>query len=262
VSLTALGSSSVVFAAPLSTFCRLRPGPQGLPSCGSSLQSLPTESRRSLIRFASSSERLDWPEVSPTRLPVLSPPASHRIRSKRAPRCRHLQCASTPGSKLPSARRYHPTSPVPSSWFLTTATASSAHRLPGLLHPGTSSRFAAFQGRRPPLDTTRLRRIGPPVRKTAAFPAALFTPLEEVPPTAATDASPRCVAPSPLCLRSAPEHAWCNSDDPRPRGLAPLSGVVRRVEAVACSRRTCGPSLCCQRPTPSPSMGLVPLQGS
>jgi len=83
----------------------------------------------------------------------------------------------------------------------------------------------------------------------ANFPAAPFTPLEEVPPTAAVShLCDRCL----LAVRPPPRPLYkyiFRCDDPRPRGVAPLLGMWH-------SRTVAG------REIPSPSMGFASLQGS
>lgn len=173
--------------------------------------------------------------MTPSRLLALSPPASLGIRSKRVPRCRRLRCASTPSSKLPSARRYHSTSHVPPSWFCTTATGSSAHQLPGLLHPGTGSRFAAFPVRRPPLDTTRDPKV--PARtygRPKPSPLRSSHPSKKSSRLQPDDASPRPVAPSPLDLRL--RSRTCLARLRRPSTSRPCSAVGSVAPPTVASR--------------------------
>jgi hypothetical protein len=84
--------------------------------------------------------------------------------------------------RLLRSRRIPLRNPVPPSWFCTTSMVSSARRSRACCIPLPVMRFASF-----PASTFRKRyctkcgtfRIG------RAFPAAPFTPLEELPPTAA-----------------------------------------------------------------------------
>jgi hypothetical protein len=89
---------------------------------------------------------------------------------------------------LPSAHASHGMSPVPSSWFLTTATAFSACQLAGLLHPATdpgvrpvsplypSSPFADDVGHSRFPGTHTTPRSAPPIRSRSAVTCALLPP--------------------------------------------------------------------------------------
>jgi hypothetical protein len=78
-----------------------------------------------------------------------------------------------------------PRNRVPPSWFCTTSAASSAREVAGLLHPAASHgvRRVSCLGFR--VDPATWTSQAPSRRSTEAFPATLFTPLEEFPPTAA-----------------------------------------------------------------------------
>jgi len=87
--------------------------------------------------------------------------------------------ASTPASsgELASVRRYHPTTLVPPSWFLTTSTAFSARRLRVCCTPLPALGFAAFREGTPG---------GPEGRRlSSSFPATGFVPFEGFPSSAA-----------------------------------------------------------------------------
>jgi hypothetical protein len=82
--------------------------------------------------------------------------------------------ASTPGSseELPSGRRYHPTTPVPSSWSLTTSTASSARRLQVCCTPLPVIRFASFPQTPYPAFTRRFDwPLGPGFSRRGSYPS-------------------------------------------------------------------------------------------
>jgi hypothetical protein len=68
---------------------------------------------------------LSWLYIAP-------PPASPR------PKGRVFVCVHSKRPKPLSAQRYHPPGHVPPSWFLTTSTVFSAHKVAGLLHPAAS----------------------------------------------------------------------------------------------------------------------------
>jgi hypothetical protein len=89
---------------------------------------------------------------------------------------------STPHPEGCSARRCHPTRPVPSSWFLTTSTACSTRGPAGLLHPAPGPGVHDLAGVQPrPVKVDRcgrsdhavtLRRL-PLVGSRAASPRPL-----------------------------------------------------------------------------------------
>ena len=132
----------LVFPAPPSMI-PLPGHPRGLPLAARSLGSRRNRSMRtSHLRPTS--------ELSPFALAdstAFSPGFVHTARYRNTGRCassplhRHLDPASTPaptrGSSL-RPRGCHPRSLVPSSWFLTTSTASSAVSSAGLLHPAAN----------------------------------------------------------------------------------------------------------------------------
>lgn len=88
-------------------------------------------------------------------------------------------------------RGCHPRSPVPSSWFLTTSTASSAPRVAGLLHPAAD----------PGVHRVSARGFLAETRHFLCFPAVQVEPLEGI------LADSRTVSPRPLPpCRSLPDH--------------------------------------------------------
>lgn len=209
----ALGSSSVVFAAPLSTFPRYRVGPQGLP-CARSGSCVNMNIREPLYTFTSSSERPDWLETTPAQLPALSPSASRGIRSKRVPLSRHHRSALAPitrnaaSDQLTDATRPRGFAPP---------RRSTHPRLPGLLHPGAcrgSQRFSV-----PPSAPAR------PTRKWSQPWSGNDEP-SSLRPSHPSKKSPRQQPYSrrrePLPPRRCTDIA--RDDDARPRGLAPLPG--------------------------------------
>jgi len=136
------------------------------------------------MTFASSSERPEWPEVSSSKLPSTSytclswdsfecaPHPTSFVRVHSQQRCRCLRPPSAPGRL------------VPSPWFRTTSTVYSALEFPGLLHHGTGRGSPRFRTMLPlaalPSEEDRLAS-----GQSQHFPAAPFTPPEEVPSTAA-----------------------------------------------------------------------------
>jgi hypothetical protein len=87
------GSGSLAFPAPSSTFRRCRPGPRGVPF----LAAAPTEAG------ADDPHDLGLPFEALARA-LVPPRGRSSSREIRAPLHRHHLRASTPGSKLPSAR--------------------------------------------------------------------------------------------------------------------------------------------------------------
>jgi hypothetical protein len=145
-----------------------------------------------------------------------------RVHSHR--RCRRLR---PPG--------YHPGSLVPPSWFLTTSTGFSACEVPGLLHPGTGRGSPRFRCAAAPRATHHRSDdwIEPP---DALSRNALRTPRRS-PPAGSRIASLRPLPPRRCASRSRSCRNRNCTSDPRPRGFAPPSGVVR-VQAVASRART------------------------
>jgi hypothetical protein len=114
------------------------------------------------------------------------------------PLCRSTVRASTPGSlsflRIDGAFRRHP---VPSSWFLTTSTASSARGLRVCCAPLPALGFDAFPAsgipHHPEVDWM-----------TLAFPASRVVPFEEFPSSAAAPHHcGRCPPAVAACSRSA-----------------------------------------------------------
>lgn len=166
-----------------------------------------TASARTLLTFAplqslfcsapafSGLPLLGFVEPAQARAPLAPPPTR--------PPCVHSHRVLRPGFGNEGAI---PHRPVPSSWFLTTSTASSARKFAGLLHPAASPGVRRVSSRR------RLRpettRASYRTRSTRS-PRRLFTPLEEFHPTAAVlrhrSRCPPGVAPMPpLPLRTPP----------------------------------------------------------
>jgi hypothetical protein len=192
---TALGSSSWVFAAPLSTFDRYRPGPQGLPCAGS----------RSLL--VTTTERV------PPDLRLIFR-ATRWVRGSLAALARHpATCLSWDSFK---ACALLPTLPVrvrsrslenAASNQLTDAIRPRGFAPPRRFAPRSGSRACCIPEPARVRSVSASRRPLPhdPPEGGASFgpeatghPRYALTPLEEVPPTAAVLASPRALAPSPL----------------------------------------------------------------
>lgn len=160
--------------------------------------------------------------------PVTCPPPLHR----------HHRRASTPGdrSHLRSWSDQLP-DPVPSAWFLTTSTASSARRLAGLLRP------AAGPGVRRVSD----RAIGFPSARPSS-PAR--PPLEEPRPSTAVTRS--LASDAPLTFLLDPIGAPLRADRTGSR-LSPSR--PSSVEGLQPERRVATPS------RPVPSWALLPPRG-
>jgi len=189
------------------------------------------------MTFASSSERPDLARgvvvevaLNLQHLPLVGfvrvCPSSDILRSRPLP-------TTLP---LSSAFQVHPGRHVPSSWFRTTSTVCSALEVPGLLHPGTgrgSPRFRTVL----PLAAQSSEEDRLASGQSQHFPAAPFTPPEEVPPTVAVPhrcgRCPLVVAPArpdeqvhhsaPTLDLEALLHCWVRSACPAlPPDLRPL----------------------------------------
>jgi hypothetical protein len=123
-------------------------------------------------------------------------------------------------------RGCHPRSPVPSSWFLTTSTASSALRVAGLLHPAADPGVHRVSACSCPRSEDR---------DTGGFPAMQVRTPRRSPrrqPVRVTAS----VASLPFAARSPPRLAWFplpvadpsrwEDRERRLRGLAPSSSLV------------------------------------
>jgi hypothetical protein len=129
-----------------------------------------------------------------------------------------------------SVPRNHPRNPVPSAWFRTTSTVSSARRLRACCIPLPVMGFAAFRVAGFPTSTRRTGSGG----RTDIVLAAHFIPPEGSPTAAAPRHRGRC----PLAVRNAParhprahrcRHTPAHSAKPprRLRGVAPPSSSDR-----------------------------------
>lgn len=153
----------------------------------------------------------------------------------------HSQRAAGEPDLSPSAPTCQGRSPVPPTWFLTTATAFSARRLAGLLHP------AADPGVHP-VSPLPHRRLSPTPLGSPRFPGTL-PPLEVLPRSAAVAQSPAPSAPSPLSPATASF---------RTLGRCRLILLCDRPSGASASRlcsanRSVPPRRCCQRRGACPS---------
>jgi len=169
-------------------------------------------------------------------------PSTHRRHRSAAGMCllplhRHAVAASTPALDPKVARfgfEVPPSKLVPSSWFCTTSTASSAAAVAGLLHPAADPGIHRVSGSRRPAIKPLVSR--PP---RDAGPAPRRIPLDS------RSASPRSLPPCrsltttasmPTALLPARRGSGWEGRDRRLRGVAPSSGLVSHV-AVAGDRR-------------------------
>jgi len=156
-------------------------------------------------------------------------------------------CASVP--------RSHPRNPVPSSWFHTTSTASSARRSRACCIPLPILGFAAFPANR------RLPSANPANR--TCFVDALTLPRDAFhTPRRTPLADSRTASPRPLPPRRSPRSHLRTSFASVARGAlrspfdqdVDLEALLRRRVRSACTA-VAGDA------APCPSMGFVPLQG-
>ena len=167
----------------------------------------------------------------------------HRHRSWR-PLLRDVPAAL----RLP---RVHLESPVPSTWFFTTSTASSAWSLRACCIPLPIMRFAAFRARADRSPPVRAGRCG------REIPAAHIVPLEGCSPSTAV---PRHRGRCPPAVGVPPA---------APPLQRPLSRSMRRwLQTVASASGPCsvvGSAVVTaslpMRTQPGPSLGLGSLQG-
>jgi len=157
-----------------------------------------------------------WTTVASGATPCLSWDSPRGV-----PLLRCHSTASTPGDVAATVGLLVATSRlVPPPWFRTTSTVSSALEFPGLLHPGTgrgSQRFSL------PCTAPVDPKVLGPVRSGLSR-LRLHTPRRSPP------SSSRTTSLWPLPPRrwtSAPPPLPVLRGDPRPRGLAPLSGPLR-----------------------------------
>jgi hypothetical protein len=157
--------------------------------------------------------------------------------------------ASTPARALrpvPRSRGNHPRNPVPSSWFRTTSTVSSARRSRACCIPLPVMGFAAFRATGFPADSwTNPGAVG----SADALPATIFTPLEGFP---STTAAPRRRGRCPLAVPSGsaghlrppplPESAFSAWKNRSVGFEALLRHRVRNVRPIVANRETSSPS--------------------
>jgi len=169
----------LAFPAPSSTFCRCRPGPRGVPC------------RRPLPTEAGDDDPHDLDVLFEALPRALVPPLGRSSsREIRRPIRRHDQCASTPGSKLPSARLC----------YLSSSFRPRGFSPPRRLSPRKGPRACCIP------QPARVRRVFDWVRsrsrpKTVAdlrnlSPRRGFTPFEECPHR---QPAPHHCGPLPSC---------------------------------------------------------------
>jgi hypothetical protein len=146
------------------------------------------------------------PEAPRMRLPAPSALASREIRRVNSPLVRHPRLRPLPPVLPPtSAARFQPVDMFRPRGF-SPPRRVAPQKSPGLVASRYRKEFAAFRhrSRHSPPDTSE--EVLARVRSTTAFPAAPFTPLEEVPPPAAAshhcDRCPLAVAPPPSSSRA------------------------------------------------------------
>jgi hypothetical protein len=202
------GSGSLAFPAPSSTFRRCRPGPRGVPF----LAAAPTEAG------ADDPHDLGLPFEALARA-LVPPRGRSSSREIRAPLHRHHLRASTPGSKLPSARLCD----------LSSSFRPRGFAPPRRLAPHTGSRVCCTP--QPVRGSPRFRRRRSRSRpKTVAdlrapSPRRGFTPFEECP---RRQPEPHHCGPLPSCrcrrspdrtTRPKPHDARSVPANREPRGL-------------------------------------------
>jgi len=194
--------------------------------------------------------------VGPTREDeaALPPPSSVPAASlRRTPLHRHALRASTPAKDpcgpVASVRGYQPRNLVPSSWFRTTSTGSSARGVAGLLHPAADPGVRCVSV---PFASICRSRDGEAELSRSAF----HTPRRRLLGGSRT-ASPR---PLPSCrwlamLTDAPIPPRCQDDVETPhRTVASASRLCSATESVTAPHR-------CRWGRSSPPLGFVPLRG-
>jgi hypothetical protein len=134
-------AARMAFAAPSVVFRAEAPDLRGFPAP----TAVPWRKRRgppALLTFASPSERSSerWSRSS----------SSRGIR--RRPSTDMTEARPLPGDESPIGAALPGAALVPSTWFPTTSTASSAHRLAGLLRPAAGPGVRRVSGRDPPRD--------------------------------------------------------------------------------------------------------------
>jgi hypothetical protein len=151
-------------------------------------------------------------------------PSSDILRSRPLP-------ATLP---LPSASQRYTGRLVPSSWFRTTSTVYSALEVPGLLHPGTGRGSPRFHPALPlAAQSSEEDRLAS--GQSQRFPAAPFTPPEEVPPPVAVlHRCSRC----PLVVAPVLRHETSSCELHRPSTSRRCSTVGSVAPALRC-RLTC-----------------------
>jgi hypothetical protein len=151
-------------------------------------------------------------------------------------------------------RGNHPRNPVPSSWFRTTSTVSSARRSRACCIPLPVMGFIAFLGSLgfPAGPWTNPGAVG----SADALPATIFTPLEGFP---STTAAPRHRGRCPLAVP--PDSARHLQPHPLPESVANAS-LNRSVgfEALLRHRVRNAHPIVANRKAPSPSWASFPFK--
>jgi hypothetical protein len=184
-----------------------------------------------------SSASLPWDSSGLGSLPARFAPLRHSRGPLNSPLRRLFRARPLPVTLAGSLRlrRYHLRSPVPSPWFLTTSTASSAHGLRACFIPLPTLGFAAF------LAALRLRSPAPrgaSRTRLAASPRRVSYPPKMLSTAAAPHRWGRCLpgVRSHIAARAHPQ------------------GVARRSNPMVAPPA-------CAAGTPSFFLGFAPLRG-
>jgi len=205
-----------------------------------------------LLSWDSSGGAVSKPRLAPQPRSGRRPPL-HRPRDAQArPECSPTERPLPHASPRASVSRNHPRDPVPSSWFHTTSTVSSARRSRACCIPLPVMGFVAFlepDSRSPTWQARSRREDRIPPRDALSHP----------PKAPSIAAVPRHRGRCPLAVgrqyRSAPRPS------PLPAPSLELhetgASTSRRCSAVECRHR----AIVADRLVPCPSMGFVPLRG-
>jgi hypothetical protein len=232
-----VGSGSLAFPAPSSTFRRFRPGPRGVPEPAAVPTEIGTGDPHDLgLLFEALPQALPPPLGWAPLVRFASTPPST------SPVCVHSR-EQAPFDAPPPSVAF-----VPPSWFLTTSTVYSALRLAGLLRPAAGQGFAAFQARRSRSRPKTIADLRAPSPRRGLYPSKSF-PRRQPEPHHCGPLPSCCYLRCPAVHRSRSCSDLAGPGEPGAAGPPKrLAGTGRRLDTVKLRSAEADPHVTDARP--------------